>query len=681
MNLGLLDSRKKLILKALISTTRPTKEQDLSKSLEVSLRTIKNDVSFLKSVLGDINIELISKPRVGIWIKADETATKNLKKELDSISKQNEFAYEQNDRHRYIIKKFLAEDGKITMQELADELYLSKATINLDIKFVEEWFEKHNLRLHKKTYHGMRIEGNEKDFRFAVASFLTNMIEMQVDLKNLCTADQENIIPSIEFFNDILINITKNDLSIIKDIINMFNVEKSINLSDSSYWELVLYLLIQEDRIRREKYVSFSNSDRYQLMKTEEYKKAIELSKNIEEKLKINFNEDEVCYIALHLLGLKENVYLIANDEHIDDYVFDNEIKSVIHKVIIYIKDKFGIDLNNDKQLALGLGIHLVAAINRLRYGASVHNPMIDEIKRNYLYAFNIAVEISEIIKDNFKISMVEDEIGFITLHLQAAIDRNNYMHNEKIRAYVACNTGIGVAQLISMQLRKKFPKIDVKKLVSVSGLIQELNDIEYRNNVDLVISTIPIKELSVPVVRVSPFISAAETEAIENQLSIISDNKSQLEKRGKFNTLKAYTRKILIFMDMWFKDRKELITYVSGKLCEEGFVTQEFGQSVFAREAMASTYIGHNIAMPHGYSEYVNKPIISIVALKNPIDWEGKKVQLAFVCALDLSLTEVAEKLFEELYEIANNKDLLKKVKQASNIKMLSEILGWTDS
>ncbi|WP_207669260.1 BglG family transcription antiterminator [Fonticella tunisiensis] len=673
----LLDSRKRYIVEALLESDGVLKEHELAEKLDVSIRTIRNDINYLKSYLEKSNIFIKSKPRIGVWVEADENNKKALWDKLDVQNGNAEVAFEQQSRCRYIIKKLLNSDRNITMQELADELFISKATVNLDMKLVEEWIKKHNLGLHKKTYHGIKVVGNEKDFRFAIASYIRENTNKSINIDSINQMFQNTLMPDVEGLKDILTHVGEMELIYVNKIIYDIQRENNISLTDDSYWELTIYFLIMVDRIRKGKHVRFLNADAVRIMKTREYSMALTVADKIMKLLHLNINQDEICYITMHLLGIKVNVYSVSDDETVN-FRFNEEIEVVINRLIKYIKDRFNLDLTMDKKLILGLSLHFVSAINRLKYGTSIHNPMIDEIKRNYPYAFNIAVEISNILKDSFQIDIIEDEIGFIALHLQAAIERNEEIKNQRIRTYVVCNSGIGVAQLLSIQLKKNFPQIEISKIVSISDLISEIKTTEYKGKIQLVISTIPIKEIDVPIIHVNPVISPQDIKNIEREITRLTKLREYKNRLKRFLSLRAYTREDLIFLEMNFKNKIELVEFVSSKLFDAGFVTREFAESVLEREKLSTTYIGNGAAMPHGYSQYVNKPIISIVQLKEPIDWEGKKVNIVFLCAMDLSLNKDAEKLFEDIYEIVNNKEYLKKLKQISNKAEFMEILGW---
>ena len=67
------------------------------------------------------------------------------------------------------------------------------------------------------------------------------------------------------------------------------------------------------------------------------------------------------------------------------------------------------------------------------------------------------------------------------------------------------CGSGIGTSQLLKSKIKNIYPELEVIDAYSV----YEIDDSELRNErIDYVISTVEVTQLSVPIVRVSPFLT-----------------------------------------------------------------------------------------------------------------------------------------------------------------------------
>lgn len=78
-----------------------------------------------------------------------------------------------------------------------------------------------------------------------------------------------------------------------------------------------------------------------------------------------------------------------------------------------------------------------------------------------------------------------------------------------------------------------------------------------------------------------------------------------------------------LIFVQKNFKEKLDVIKFLSEELREKGFVKESFCDAVIERENKFPTglYLGKiNVAIPHADIKYVNKPGIAIATLQKPI-------------------------------------------------------------
>ncbi|GAK14325.1 PTS sugar transporter subunit IIA [Geomicrobium sp. JCM 19039] len=77
---------------------------------------------------------------------------------------------------------------------------------------------------------------------------------------------------------------------------------------------------------------------------------------------------------------------------------------------------------------------------------------------------------------------------------------------------------------------------------------------------------------------------------------------------------------------------REEAITGAGDVLVREGYVTESYIEKMHAREEITSTYMGNLLAIPHGTEDSrdeVQQSGLSVLLLKDPIDWDGNKAQL----------------------------------------------------
>lgn len=88
---------------------------------------------------------------------------------------------------------------------------------------------------------------------------------------------------------------------------------------------------------------------------------------------------------------------------------------------------------------------------------------------------------------------------------------------------------------------------------------------------------------------------------------------------------LKEVINRNAVVLELDVSNKEDAFSYIAKLLASDGSIDseKEFKKALYEREAQGETGIGNGIAIPHGKSEAVKKTCISIVKLRNPIEWE----------------------------------------------------------
>ena len=79
-----------------------------------------------------------------------------------------------SDRIAYILDSLLSNDGYIKIDELGDELFISRSSVVRDLKEVRNQLARFNLTIYSKPSFGIKVVGLEKDIRNAVVELKYN---------------------------------------------------------------------------------------------------------------------------------------------------------------------------------------------------------------------------------------------------------------------------------------------------------------------------------------------------------------------------------------------------------------------------------------------------------------------------------------------------------------------------
>jgi PTS system fructose-specific IIA component len=120
-------------------------------------------------------------------------------------------------------------------------------------------------------------------------------------------------------------------------------------------------------------------------------------------------------------------------------------------------------------------------------------------------------------------------------------------------------------------------------------------------------------------------------------------------------NKLDIITGSNIILLDVDCKSKEEIIKVLSNKLKEDNRIkdVESYFNEVIKREAVYSTSVGFEIAIPHGKCDSVNKTSVAFARLKEKLLWEDEEeVKIVFLLAVPSK--EAGDKHLELLASIS---------------------------
>ena len=147
--------REKKILQMLLKSEKKFTTSQIAAELKVTPRTIKTDIKRINGVLEKKSCRIQTQQGVGIWLDCDEQGKRCIKSAL----------YEEADsyisadiRKYHIAAELLMHNGEYTsMENIANRLYVSKATVVMDINELENFWKKFRITFIKKVKYGIRV--------------------------------------------------------------------------------------------------------------------------------------------------------------------------------------------------------------------------------------------------------------------------------------------------------------------------------------------------------------------------------------------------------------------------------------------------------------------------------------------------------------------------------------------
>lgn len=619
------------IIEAILNSSK-VHYSDIANLIGKSRKTIAKYLDNIADYVEHFDVSLIRKRNVGIYFEG------NISKLSESIQENNILKFNiPKQRSLDLLTELLITNKAITVQELADKFFISRSTLENNLKAVKGFLNKFGASL-LTTKEGIVIVASEREKR----RLMSELISLYWGDDYLNKEQKLQMKGAQDVSTNINVFFSPETLIKVLNALNQFKQISGLKMSDYEYQSLAIHLTIAIERIKRNEVIKFSSQNSVL------EKNTLILIKVIEKEFGIKLPKDEKQYLNIHILTIQSSLTTSKQDE-------DKQLKN--NNVSLFLTASLK---QFDSTLIKNLTIHLIPALKRLSLGLTIRNPYTSKIKKYFTRAYNEVVDLGIKIKNAYGISLNDDELAYIALHIEAFNERNNKV----MTVALVCSTGLGTARLLEQRIKKQFSnQIKISRVVSV----QEIK--ERPVSEDLVISTINIKLPNVPLIVVSPFLDENGIRKINGVISKFNNCKTKPE------AFMSLINPKYIFLNDKKITRNRVIKKLTDALYKDGFVRTGIGQAAIKRGEMASTAI-NIVAVPHAPIRYVNKSVIAIYIDKKKIEWQDKMVKIVFFLALNQEIKPHIEEIYSYFDNILEDKKLLKRISESNSVEEVIALL-----
>lgn len=600
---------------------------ELAKELIVSPRTIHNYLKSTEFTSLIYSNELEKTPNAGI--KLNLTSQRKIQL-LAKIKKTTLIPINEHNFNDFtsILIQLVTEKNYLSYKTLEKKLYKSSSSIQALLQEVTSFISKFSCEIVYLKNNGVKLVGSENDIRSLFLFVLTNYLSFH---------DEDNQFDRISKRTEAILHtfFTHKEKDELVHLADVCETAMKVNICENDYNLLLLYLMIIIIRLKN----NFYSNEIYNtsIEKSVEYQYAILLKFHIEQRFQLTFPDSELSYLSRILMSTRKQTNIMTES---------NESK-VIDRFIELIGTRLNIDLRQDKELSRNLNTHLRPAINRMKQGIPFSNPLLDYIKNDYTEVYLSVLTTIDDLEKMENIYFDANEIGYICLHIIAAISRPENINT--IHTALICNEGLSIEQFLINLISSYFKELNITEIYR-SNTIDELDATEF----DLIINSTGAIIKSPNVVEISPSFTQKDFSIVKHFI-----NFNALEKELK----KSYLQDHLLYFKMSFTNQEEFIDRCCHYLLENHYVTNRFSSTVFERQKKSSTYVARGIAVLHGSKEEVLRSSVLIINLGKEIEWEGYRVKtIIFIVSNDENPT-VFSQLLRQVMRIASSDFLTTKL------------------
>lgn len=641
--------REKQILQILYEKKSRFTSTELAAVLHSSSRTIKLDIKHLKSELKDTGCLLHTKTGQGIWLTCTEKGYTFLEHLLFRCTLSP--SSDPSVRKYHIALRLLESDTYISMDSIANSLYISRGTAANDMNELIPFFEKYGLSIERKAKLGTCIKGKESNRRF-VWSYL---------LLKLLPGDETGYIQTLQdFFPSISINSIQ---CILKDCGKQFG----LTLADTSYRECLTLIPIMIKRIQQGSFCEYPKENPHGFTSKLDSHICRYLVLRLKDTFFITIPENEAYYLYTLLESAKTFHFMDLHKECTIKSTLPPDIKPTWDCILNEACIVFNQNRFEDETLKYAMYTHLYSMEKRLHHQIPFHNPIRRMVKENLSYELEMATFIAHLAEKKFHIILGEDETCDIAVYLAAF--RENMRKQKTHNCLIVCGSGMGTSCFLTARLNRIFPDLKIKEVLPLSRALTELGPHIH----DTVITTVPFFLEGLDIIQVSPVLTDSDIRLIGRHLYTNIKEHSACDTPYSDITC-LMDEKISIFhCDCCTKE--EVIRFLGSRMISAGYATEGFIECVLKREAIAPTSIGGLFAIPHPFDGYVRKTGIGLMTLKKPIVWGEETVQIILMLSANLLAQEKFHQIFSCLAELMEDSRTVSHILAANHLNDIHHI------
>ena len=588
--------------------------KDLAKLLNVSDRTIRNDIAAINEFYADTMIE--SNIRKGYRIQGEK-----VKRFIEETKKE---IPETGEERRWLILKTLVEHNQVNIYQLADQMCISEFSLENDMNKIRKLLDNYQGLKVIRQSNMLQLSGGEREKRHLYEELISYKISG--NLWNL---------------NKVAENFMRFDLLKVKELLKDIFEEFHYQMNEVRIPTLLIHVGVI---LERNFACHFLKEDEEQQGKygREEYEISRHFFEKIGARLSLQVREAEICDFAIYLEHGKRKGY--CEEEQLQGLASD-----LVQHIIVEIREHFDIDFSEDCEFRLGLEVHTVSLLKRHYANVEIDHTCLEEVKRKYPLIFEMGVWVCKIMEEHLNIIISENEISFIALHLGSAYERANL--RRKYRCLLICPHNQTVKDLCIQKIVNRFQ--DRMEIVGCMSYFEE--SLIREKNLDLILTTQPVAHaLDIETTEISMFFAHTDEAAVFQTLNRLD----QIRYRNNFQFfILNLIREEFFTANMAVEEPEKIISDMCDKLYARGYVKENFKEGVLKRERLSPTSFFHGFAIPHNMSHQETiHSAISTAILKQPVQWGSYKVRFVLLLAITEENRNFLKIFFDWLDDIVSN-------------------------
>jgi lichenan operon transcriptional antiterminator len=550
------------------------------------------------------------------------------------------------DRVHYLIRRLTEAPQGLDIHELADSLFVSESTIESALRKVKALSEYAGVTLVRRGS-TVTLTGSESGHRRLLSKlFHSETAQGFLELENV----------QREFASEGLGSF-KTDLIAMLDEQGYFVNEYGVN-------SVLLHVAIAVDRVLRDQHLpSALPHPRDPDTEPVTFGRATLISTHFD----VQLADGDLEYLAKLLTtrvitpGQGQPVEQVAK-QYVDP--LDLEL---VRSVVAQVSEEYLVDLN-DEGFMVRLALHLGNLVARAHDNSFSRNPLVRSIKTSYPMIYDVAVFMASQIQRAKSITMNDDEISYIALHLGSFLERRS-RREERLTVAIVCPGYYDMHTILRERIESALgSELSVEVVVTRT-------DIDWLDfSTDLVLTTIAARGSNDNVVVIQPFLTDSDLDSIRRAITRVRRHRRRARIK---DDLLLYFSDGLFLRNAVAASEEQMIRTLGALMVNRGIIDQSYVDGAVERELMSSTAFTDTIAVPHAMVMSASRTSIAIAVNEAPMAWGDNRVNVIALIAFSSSGRRSFQEMFDQFVEVfADRGDVMELIKRSTDFATFIEEL-----
>ncbi|GAA1056028.1 transcriptional antiterminator [Agromyces luteolus] len=308
--------------------------------------------------------------------------------------------------------------------------------------------------------------------------------------------------------------------------------------------------------------------------------------------------------------------------------------EAVVREIVARISREWLVELGDDRFIER-LALHVENLAARAAEHSYSRNPLTASIKSAYPLIYDLAVYLASELARLEGITVNDDEIAYLAMHLGAQLERTR-SRGDVVRVAVDVPEYHDARALLVARLRSA--------LGDEADLVDDDPD-----DADLVVAVLPPESPLPAVVTVAPFPTDDDVGRVRAEVARL--------RRGRRRARLASTLSHSIGPELFVRgvggrDREAVIRLLGDRLIDAGVIDDAYVQGALERERMSSTAFTDLLAVPHAMTMTATRSAIAIAIDERAIEWGDANVHVVALIAFAEDGRAEFQSVFDQFVE-----------------------------